>query len=408
MRLEVCVRNDSKCVNCGFCTEFIQCPSPEACIGCLSCYRGCPYEAIEIIEDKSHRRRIKIVVDGQEYEVPERITVKKALEIIGYSISKFPEENKLFFPCEVGACYSCVMMINKEPQRACITPVQDGMVIETRISDDYVPVRPIHGPEGHPVGGVGTPWWMKERGRYIEVAIWAAGCNLSCPQCQNYHITYDSKSKAYTPKEVALILTWARKKYGVDRMAISGGEPTINRRWLVEFFKELRNLNKDDKARFHLDTNATILTKDYIDELVLEAGVTDIGPDLKGLNVETFMQITGISDKELAERYLETSWKAVRYIADQYYPEHVFMGIGIPYNKAFISLDEIYKMGLRIASINPEIQVCVLDYFPAFRRRDIERPSYWEMLRVKRTLEDAGCKTVIAQTIYGHVGPGEL
>jgi len=46
-----------------------------------------------------------------------------------------------------------------------------------------------------------------------------------------------------------------------------------------------------------VDTNATILTRDYIDELV-EAGVTDIGPDLKGCYPETFMRITGIEDKE--------------------------------------------------------------------------------------------------------------
>jgi MoaA/NifB/PqqE/SkfB family radical SAM enzyme len=57
------------------------------------------------------------------------------------------------------------------------------------------------------------------------------------------------------------------------------------------YIEELRSLNRDERARFHVDTNATLLTEDYIDELV-EAGVTDIGPDLKGFSVETFMKIT--------------------------------------------------------------------------------------------------------------------
>lgn len=37
--------------------------------------------------------------------------------------------------------------------------------------------------------------------------------------------------------------------------------------------------NDDPKGRLHLDTNASLLTKDYIDELI-EAGITDIGIQL--------------------------------------------------------------------------------------------------------------------------------
>jgi pyruvate formate lyase activating enzyme len=49
----------------------------------------------------------------------------------------------------------------------------------------------------------------------------------------------------------------------------------------------------------------------------------------------------------------------------------------------------------------------VLDYFPAFRRKRLKRPTFSEMLTVKRVLEERGLKTVIVQTEYGHVGPGE-
>ena len=55
----------------------------------------------------------------------------------------------------------------------------------------------------------------------------------------------------------------------------------------------------------------------------------------------------------------------------------------------------------------PEIQVCVLDYRPEFRRRDISRPSYEEMVKVWRILRDTGLKTVICQTVRGHIGPNE-
>jgi len=80
----------------------------------------------------------------------------------------------------------------------------------------------------------------------------------------------------------------------------------------------------------------TILTKDYIDKLV-EAGMTDIGPDLKGYYPETFMRIAAIEDKGLAERYLNTAWDAVQYLIERY-KYTVFTGVGIPYNKELIML----------------------------------------------------------------------
>jgi pyruvate formate lyase activating enzyme len=70
-----------------------------------------------------------------------------------------------------------------------------------------------------------------------------------------------------------------------------------------------------------------------------------------------------------------------------------------------MSFEELAEIGYRIASIDPEIQVCVLDYFPIFRRRDMKRPSYREMLKVKRLLNGVGLKCVTVQTVLGHVGP---
>jgi len=209
---------------------------------------------------------------------------------------------------------------------------------------------------------------------------------------------------ALTPFEAAAVLTAERNKYGVDRMAISGGEPTLNRAWLIRFFDELHRLNPDKKARLHLDTNATVLTPESVDGLV-EAGVTDVGPDLKGLKTETFMRITGISDEELARRYLENAWSITKYIVDNYYPEPLFVGVGIPYNRHLITLEEIREIGEKIADINPEVQVCLLDYFPTFRRPHMKRPSVVEMRKARETLEETGLKTVLAQTIIGHLGP---
>lgn len=187
-------------------------------------------------------------------------------------------------------------------------------------------------------------------------------------------------------------------------MAISGGKPTLNRSWLIEYFKALRALNPDPQTRLHLDSNGTLLTRDYIDE-VLEAGVTDMGIEPKGIHPATFMGITGVEDEALARRYLTTAWEAIEYVASTY-RDRVFLGVGLPYNQALISLDEVQAFGRRLADIDPGVQLCVLDYFPTFRRWDIRRPSVQEMLTLKRILEGTGLKTVVVQTAIGHIGPG--
>lgn len=403
---KVAFKDSKKCMDCGACDIIVSCPAGRVgdqknCIGCGACSLTCPYEAITLI-DSERLNYISITVNGEKFSVPEKITVLKALEIIGFKISKFPGEGDIFAPCNVGGCWSCAVLINGELKPTCITPVKNGMKIETRIPENYTLKRLIHGWMGHTVGGVGTPWWLKGR-RYIEAAAFACGCNLRCPQCQNWTTTYCGNENPLTPREAAVIMTETRRIYGVDRMAISGGESTLNRLWLIQYIKELKKLNSDGKARIHVDTNTTILTKDYIDELV-EAGMTDIGPDLKGLKVETFMNITGIKDRDLAEKYLKTSWDAFKYLVDKYFGR-IFIGVGIPYNKDLISIDEIAKIGDEIYKICPEIQVCVLDYRPEFRRRNISRPRYKEMVKIWEILRACGLKTVICQTEIGHIGP---
>ena len=77
------------------------------------------------------------------------------------------------------------------------------------------------------------------------------------------------------------------------------------------------------------------------------------------------------------------------------------MGLGVPYSRSLISMDELSAMASRISSINRDVQVTVLDYRPEFRRRDIERPSEDEMMRVKDVMIDEGLRNVVVQTSAG-------
>ena len=421
MKFKVARRKTEKCRDCGFCALI--CPSRDICIGCGACVDACPNEARVLEEILGRRKEIKIKVNHERYEVPEGITVLRALELIGFTALPFTDnkgnevwegkqsETKILAPCRTGGCWSCVVIINGDLKPSCVTPAEEGMEIITDKDaiEKKEPKRVVSGFQGHAVGGVGTPYWIKPRTlglgfRFIEVACFSHGCILRCPTCQNWEITYSGvKEEALSPVEVARIMSYERRRFGVDRIAISGGESTLNRRWLLEYLKELKRLNKDEKARLHVDTNAVVLTEDYIDALYL-AGATDIGADVKGLELGTFVGITGIKDRGLAKKLLDTEWKAIKYLVENY-SDKMFVGIGIPYNEALISLDEIYKIGERIAGWSPEVQVCALDYRPMFRRMDIRKPTYEDMHKVKGVLEESGLRCVICQTEFGRIGP---
>lgn len=356
------------------------------------------------MESMEGRKKVRMEVNGESFEVPERITILRALELLGFEITRLPGEGDLSAPCRTGGCWECGVLVNGDLKPSCITPVQNNMKIEMG-KEKPEPLRLVSGFHGHTVGGVGTPYWLKPRFTYkfIEVACFAHGCILRCPACQNWEITYSSTEQPLTPTQAARLMTSTRREFMVDRMAISGGEPTLNRRWLLDYFRKLRELNPDEKARIHLDTNAVVLSREYIDELV-DAGMTDVGVDIKGLELSTFMRITGIREESLARKLHANEWKAAAYLIDEYWGR-VFIGIGIPYNPKFISLGEVSELGEKIAELEPDVQVCALDYRPEFRSSDMIKPSYEEMLKVKQVLEESGLRCVICQTERGHIGP---
>ena len=86
---------------------------------------------------KTHRRKeVTILVDGVPLSAHEGEPIAVALLAAGrralhYSVKR-GEPRGMF--CALGQCNDCVMTVDGQPNvRTCITPVRDGMRVETQI-----------------------------------------------------------------------------------------------------------------------------------------------------------------------------------------------------------------------------------------------------------------------------------
>lgn len=245
------------------------------------------------------------------------------------------------------------MLVDGELRRACVAPVAEGMEVVTAPGAlaEVSPRRIVSFFPNH---------------LHASVSVFTHGCNYGCGFCHNWDLSFSSTEPALTPQEAASVTQRLTGTRGNRRTGISGGEPTLNRRWLVEYIGQIRAFSPG--CRVQLDTNASLLTPDYVDEL-WAAGMTDFSPDLKGLELATFQRITGIGDEAVASAHLLNSWRAVEDVL-QRYRGRLHVAVALPFHPDFIGIDEVRHMGERLATLQRGLDVNLIVYQPAFRMRD--------------------------------------
>jgi pyruvate formate lyase activating enzyme len=387
---QVAIRNGN-CIHCGFCTQYIACPAgTDGCIGCGACVAACPQGARELKDIVLHnaaggaekRNIIDFEVNGHAQQLPGPLSVSKALEELGI----MPEKDTASAcnsaspgsACGTGGCWNCAVFIDGEQARGCVTALRPGMKIVTRqaameqVSSKRVVTVMRPAPHGHP-------------------SIFTHGCNYRCDLCHNWDMTFSSTAAALTPSQAVVQLGL---RPGKDRwIGISGGEPTLNRPWLVDTVRHLRR--SAPESRIQLDTNASLLTPDYIDELIA-AGVTDVSPDFKALEIKTFMTLSGIHDKDLAERYMQTTWQAIGHLQGRY-ADQVFMAVSIPCHPRIHTRSELEEMAAALVSLSPDIPVTLTELQPAFRARHWPHVTRRAMEEAADFLQKKGLRCIMIQ-----------
>lgn len=116
------------------------------------------------------------------------------------------------------------------------------------------------------------------------------GCNLRCVFCWS-NFPRDNPDKCgrfYSAEEIFNSLIVCAKRRGYKQIRLSGNEPTLAKEHLLEL---LSMVNKTD-YQFILETNGTLIDKDFARELK-EFHNLAVRVSIKGTNSEEFSLLTG-------------------------------------------------------------------------------------------------------------------
>lgn len=135
----------------------------------------------------------------------------------------------------------------------------------------------------------------------IRFVIFMQGCSLKCKYCQNRDTWDINGGTEYTVDKVYnKIIRYKNYIMPNGGVTISGGEPLLQSRFLIELFKRL----KKEGINTCIDTSGNAALTDEIKELI---ALTDLFLlDIKCINDEVCKDLTGVSNKKELEfaRYL--------------------------------------------------------------------------------------------------------
>ena len=143
----------------------------------------------------------------------------------------------------------------------------------------------------------------------IRYIIFMQGCHLQCKYCQNRDTWNVNEGTLYSISDLMKkILKY--KNYFIASgggVTISGGEPLLQSKFLIQLFKEL----KKENITIAVDTSGSVALTDTIKEVISLADLFLL--DIKCINDNICQDLTGVSNKRELEfaKYLSDNNKDI-------------------------------------------------------------------------------------------------
>ena len=154
--------------------------------------------------------------------------------------------------------------------------------------------------------------------------VYTQGCNFNCYYCYNTQcIPLCGGNISFELAEKRLF----RSVNKINKVVVTGGEPTIHKEKLINFIKNLKRIGFEIK----LDTNGS--NPQVIEELINEDLLAFIAMDVKSPFTEKFFKITRVERQVFEDRIKESI--------------EIIKNSGIPYEFRTVMIPEIKDIDLR-------------------------------------------------------------
>lgn len=169
--------------------------------------------------------------------------------------------------------------------------------------------------------------------------------------------------------------------YGPARNIVSftGGDLYCRREYYVPLFKLLKREAPD--LWIHIETNGYGLTRRNL-EAYWEAGLDSIWLDMKAYRGDVYRRLCGTANEHILE------------LPGLIYDMGFILEIVLLYIPGFVETDQIRLFGELIASVDKDIPVTLLAFFPEYKLLDHHSPSKEEVIRAFKALVENGLRKV--------------
>lgn len=202
----------------------------------------------------------------------------------------------------------------------------------------------------------------------VRFVIFMQGCSLKCKYCQNRDTWDLHGGQEYSVDEILEKILRYKNYFGSNGgVTISGGEPLLQAKFLIELFTKL----KEHNIHTCIDTSGSFDLTSDIKKLI---NLTDLFLlDIKCINDEKCLELTGISNKK--------ELNFAKYLSDNNKPLWIRQVLvpGITDD-----VQDLLKLKEFISSLKTVEKVEILPYHDLGKFK-------WEKLDLKYPLE--GCRT---------------
>jgi len=213
---------------------------------------------------------------------------------------------------------------------------------------------------------------------YRKVKINLSGCNFNCRGC--FALAKQEIGRAFSVEGLLdLLIKSSQFLYGgmVDDVQFTGGEPTIDRDYLISSIKKLRKLNV---KRIGISTNGHLLDRSLVAELK-SLDVNYIKLDIKAYTEKIHAGYTGKTNTHVL--------KALKLLHEynlNFYARTIF-------TPQIIDFDEIEKIARFLSGVDRTITYKIYQFAPEQLDRKVSRPPTQEEMQMayaiaKKYLDD--------------------